>query len=34
MGHAGWVQAGLPVERQADAAREYDALQKKAAEQR
>ena len=33
MGHAGWVQAGLPVERQADAAREYDALRKKAAEQ-
>lgn len=29
MGHAGWVQAGLPVERQADAAREYDALRKK-----
>ena len=31
MGHAGWVQAGLPVETSADAAREYDALQKKAA---
>jgi len=30
MGHTGWVQAGLPVERQADAAREYDALHKKA----
>jgi rhodanese-related sulfurtransferase len=29
MGHAGWVQAGLPVEQQADAAREYDALHKK-----
>ena len=31
MGHAGWVQAGLPVETAADAAREYDALHKKAA---
>jgi rhodanese-related sulfurtransferase len=31
MGHAGWVQAGLPVETSADATREYDALQKKAA---
>ena len=31
MGHAGWVQAGLPVETSADAAREYEALQKKAA---
>lgn len=30
MGHTGWVQAGLPVEQQADAAREYGALQKKA----
>ena len=30
MGHTGWVQAGLPVETAADAAREYDALQKKA----
>jgi rhodanese-related sulfurtransferase len=29
MGHAGWVQAGLPVEQRADAAREYDALHKK-----
>ena len=29
MGHAGWVQAGLPVERQGEAAREYDALHKK-----
>jgi rhodanese-related sulfurtransferase len=29
-GHAGWVQAGLPVETRADADREYDALQKKA----
>ena len=34
MGHAGWVQAGLPVEQKADAAREYDALQRKAAGQR
>jgi rhodanese-related sulfurtransferase len=31
MGHLGWAQAGLPVETTADAAREYDALQKKAA---
>jgi rhodanese-related sulfurtransferase len=34
MGHTGWVQAGLPVEATADTAdnaREYDALQKKAA---
>ena len=30
MGHTGWVQAGLPVERQGDAAREYEALHKKA----
>ena len=29
MGHTGWVQAGLPVEQQGDAAREYDALHKK-----
>ncbi|HYT73184.1 MAG TPA: rhodanese-like domain-containing protein [Vicinamibacterales bacterium] len=29
-GHEGWVQAGLPVERTADAARTYDALHKKA----
>jgi rhodanese-related sulfurtransferase len=29
MGHAGWVQSGLPVEQQGDAAREYDALRKK-----
>jgi len=29
MGHAGWVQAGLPVEQRGDAAREYDALHKK-----
>jgi rhodanese-related sulfurtransferase len=29
MGHTGWVQAGLPVEQKADAAREYGALQKK-----
>ena len=31
MGHTGWVQAGLPVEADADQAREYEALQKKAA---
>ena len=31
MGHLGWVQAGLPVETATDAAREYEALQKKAA---
>jgi rhodanese-related sulfurtransferase len=31
MGHTGWVQAGLPVETTADQAREYEALQKKAA---
>jgi rhodanese-related sulfurtransferase len=31
MGHVGWVQAGLPVETTADAAREYEALQKNAA---
>jgi len=31
MGHAGWVQAGLPVEETADQAREYETLQKKAA---
>lgn len=31
MGQAGWVQAGLPVETTADQAREYEALQKKAA---
>lgn len=30
MGHTGWVQAGLPVEAQGDAEREYGALQKKA----
>jgi len=30
MGHAGWVQAGLPVETTADQSREYDALHKKA----
>jgi rhodanese-related sulfurtransferase len=34
MGHAGWVQAGLPVEEKADAAREYDALRKKSTEPR
>ena len=31
MGHLGWAQAGLPVETAADEAREYEALQKKAA---
>jgi E3 ubiquitin-protein ligase RNF13 len=31
MGHTGWVKAGLPIETSADAAREYEALQKKAA---
>ena len=31
MGHTGWVTAGLPIETSADAAREYPALQKKAA---
>ena len=31
MGHLGWTQAGLPVETAADEAREYEALQKKAA---
>lgn len=31
LGHTGWVQAGLPVEATADQAREYEALQKKAA---
>lgn len=31
MGQPGWVQAGLPVESAAEPAREYDALQKKAA---
>ena len=30
MGHAGWVQAGLPVETTADPSREYAALEKKA----
>jgi rhodanese-related sulfurtransferase len=30
-GHTGWVQAGLPVETTADAAREYDTLHKKSA---
>jgi rhodanese-related sulfurtransferase len=30
IGHAGWVQAGLPVETTADQSREYDALHKKA----
>ena len=28
-GHTGWVQAGLPVETDTDADREYEALQKK-----
>jgi len=28
-GHIGWVQAGLPIEAKADAAREYEALRKK-----
>jgi rhodanese-related sulfurtransferase len=31
MGHAGWVQSGLPVETASDPSREYDALHKKAA---
>jgi len=31
IGHTGWVQAGLPIEATAGQAREYDALQKKAA---
>lgn len=30
MGHAGWVEAGLPVESAADQAREYDTLHQKA----
>jgi rhodanese-related sulfurtransferase len=30
MGHSGWVQAGLPVETAADAARRYETLHKKA----
>jgi rhodanese-related sulfurtransferase len=30
-GHAGWVQAGLPVETSAEPAKAYDALHKKAA---
>ena len=30
-GHAGWVQAGLPVETSADAGREYSALHARAA---
>jgi rhodanese-related sulfurtransferase len=30
LGHVGWVQAGLPVEQQADASREYEALHKNA----
>ena len=33
-GHAGWVQAGLPVARNAEPEREYDALQKKASRSR
>ena len=31
MGHAGWLQAGLPVEASADEAHEYTGLHKKAA---
>jgi rhodanese-related sulfurtransferase len=31
MGHAGWVQAGLPIDSTPEPAREYDALHKKAA---
>jgi rhodanese-related sulfurtransferase len=31
LGHAGWVQAGLPVETRADASHEYEALRTKAA---
>jgi len=31
MGHIGWLQAGLPVEKEADSARAYDTLHKKAA---
>jgi rhodanese-related sulfurtransferase len=31
MGHAGWLQAGLPVETETHAARVYDTLYKKAA---
>jgi rhodanese-related sulfurtransferase len=31
LGHAGWVQAGLPVETNADASRQYDTLHKKKA---
>ena len=34
MGHVGWVQAGLPIETSADAAREYEALQNTAATDR
>jgi rhodanese-related sulfurtransferase len=30
LGHAGWLESGLPVEIAADRAREYDTLQKKA----
>jgi rhodanese-related sulfurtransferase len=30
LGHAGWVQAGLPVETVTDQAHEYDGLRKKA----
>jgi rhodanese-related sulfurtransferase len=33
-GHAGWLQSGLPVETDADASREYETLQKKAAGER
>jgi rhodanese-related sulfurtransferase len=31
LGHTGWLEAGLPVEDRAEQAREYAALQKKAA---
>jgi rhodanese-related sulfurtransferase len=34
MGHTGWVQAGLPVEERADAARKYDTLHRKAGHSR
>jgi rhodanese-related sulfurtransferase len=33
-GHAGWVQAQLPIEKTADVARGYDALRRKAGEGR
>ncbi|MEO6238535.1 MAG: rhodanese-like domain-containing protein [Vicinamibacterales bacterium] len=34
MGHAGWLQAGLPVQSTPDAAREYDGLRKKTSKDR